>query len=144
MSYLLRIGPIPTINKWFLIHTREWDHRWHLGLDHVWNDCSDQPQYQTKGHWKNIRKGDLIKFMGVIILITHNYFIIQWQDMKKTNFNNKYINPYDFGSIGMSNHWYDYLCMCLLSSHQEPVRLKIMLHVKWRWSLTRNFVDKLN
>ena len=24
------------INKWFLIHTREWDSRWHLGLDHVY------------------------------------------------------------------------------------------------------------
>ena len=31
----MRIGPIPTINKCFLIHTIEWDRRGHLGLDTV-------------------------------------------------------------------------------------------------------------
>ena len=31
----MRIYPIPTINKWFSIHTREWYHRGHLGLDTV-------------------------------------------------------------------------------------------------------------
>ena len=29
--YLLRIGPFPTINKWFSIHTREWENRDILG-----------------------------------------------------------------------------------------------------------------
>ena len=34
-SSLLRIGPISTINKWFSVHTREWDRRGHLGMDPV-------------------------------------------------------------------------------------------------------------
>ena len=34
-SSLLRICPIPTTNKWFPIHTREWDGRGHLGLEQV-------------------------------------------------------------------------------------------------------------
>ena len=33
--YLLRIGPIPTINKWFLLHTREWERRGHIELEQV-------------------------------------------------------------------------------------------------------------
>ena len=35
LSSLLRIGPILTINKWFSIHTGEWERRWHLGMDKV-------------------------------------------------------------------------------------------------------------
>ena len=31
----MRIGNIPTINRWFLVHTREWECRWHLGMDQV-------------------------------------------------------------------------------------------------------------
>ena len=31
--FLSKIGYIPMINKWFLIHTREWERRGHLGLD---------------------------------------------------------------------------------------------------------------
>ena len=31
----MRIGPITTINKWFLIHTIERERRGHLGLDQV-------------------------------------------------------------------------------------------------------------
>ena len=43
-SSLLRIGTIPTINKWFLIHTREWERRGHLGLEQVY----DPPWYTKK------------------------------------------------------------------------------------------------
>ena len=38
LSSLLRIGTIPTTNKWFLIHTREWYRRRHIGMDPV-NKC---------------------------------------------------------------------------------------------------------
>ena len=34
-SYLLRIGFINTINKLFLMYTREWDRREHLGMDPI-------------------------------------------------------------------------------------------------------------
>ena len=40
LSSLLRIGPIPTINKWFSIHTREWEQRGSLGLEQVINNIS--------------------------------------------------------------------------------------------------------
>ena len=35
----MRIGLIPTINKRFLIHTREWEQRGNLGLQQVKYDC---------------------------------------------------------------------------------------------------------
>ena len=31
----MRVGPIPTINKEFLLHTREWKQTAFLGLEHV-------------------------------------------------------------------------------------------------------------
>ena len=34
-SSLSRIGPIPTINKWFSVHTRYWERRGRLGLEQV-------------------------------------------------------------------------------------------------------------
>ena len=34
-SSLLRIGPIPTINKDFSLHTREWERTAPLGMEHV-------------------------------------------------------------------------------------------------------------
>ena len=34
-SSLLRIGPITTMNEWFLIHTIEWERRGNLGLEQV-------------------------------------------------------------------------------------------------------------
>ena len=34
-SSLSQIGPILTINKWFLVHTRECEQSGHLGLEQV-------------------------------------------------------------------------------------------------------------
>ena len=31
----MRTVPIPTINKWFSLHTRRWEHRGHLGMEQV-------------------------------------------------------------------------------------------------------------
>ena len=36
MEPLLRIGPIPMINKWFSVHTREWERKGNPGLEQVY------------------------------------------------------------------------------------------------------------
>ena len=60
---LLRIGPIPMINKEFSLHTREWEQTARLGLEHVITHDNDNsidivlppesftPQINTFSNW---------------------------------------------------------------------------------------------
>ena len=50
------MGTITTINKWFSIHTREWDCRWHVGLDPVIDD--EENSFQTHNKYASDEEDD--------------------------------------------------------------------------------------
>ena len=81
------------------------------------NDCSDHPPAHTKVHWKMITKGELINFMGVMVLITWTRFRGQRKDLWKTTSKHKYIKVYDFGHMTLVQQGchiiYMMICVCV-------------------------------
>ena len=78
-SSFLRIGPIPTINKEFLLHTREWEWTAPLGLEHV---VSNVVPIQGKiMRWTTTSASSAVlthSFLVVFLILTYAY--INWTD----------------------------------------------------------------
>ena len=82
MSPVLIIGPIPTINKLFLVHAREWDFMWYLRVDLVNLEDITQPDISYAVHqcaWfsEDKRKpyGEAVKRIGGYLKGTNKMFI---------------------------------------------------------------------
>ena len=70
----MRIGPIPTMNKWFSIHTREWERRGHLRLEKVhsgiyWGHHFFHGGVEGRGWWQ-ISEGSKYGFFNVPPLVS--------------------------------------------------------------------------
>ena len=70
----MRIGPFPTINEWFLIHTRELERRGHLGKEkNISTGGVTVPQYLQfcSGHSALPQKRKVInELMGALYLVS--------------------------------------------------------------------------
>ena len=66
----MRIGPIPTINKYFSLHTREWERTARLGLE------------QVKIKWKYRKRKINLSILTYEVFIVHSLWNVPGQNNK--------------------------------------------------------------
>ena len=92
---------------------------------------------------KEVTKGELIKFLGILILMTRVKGRKR-RDLWRTTSACKYLGAYNFGSTGMSRHRWEEIWSALRWSEQAAVRPDGMSHERWRWHLISDFVKNFN
>jgi hypothetical protein len=96
---------------------------------------ADQRQVTTKG--------ELLKYFGVMILITRYEFTSR-ASLWSTTAPSKYVAAAGLGKTGMARTRFDDLWRYLVWSEQPRVRPNDMSHEKHRWMLVDGFVDRYN
>ena len=87
--------------------------------------------------------GEIVKFFGVMLLVTHFEFGSRaslWSNVTT----NKYIPVPSFGLTGMPRKWFDDLWMCIWFSEQPPNCPSDMTSEQYRWRLVDDFVKNFN
>jgi len=97
----------------------------------------------TSKRLKAVTAGELIKFFGVLVLMTRVKVNVR-RDLWKTTRDSKYTPVYDFGKTGMTRHRFDEIFSCLRWSRQPSRRPEGMEHSRWRWMLIDDFVRNFN
>ena len=88
--------------------------------------------------------GEILKFFGVLILITKFEFGSRASLWATKGFT-RLVPPANFGRVtGMSRHRFDCLLRYMVWSSQPKERPASMSHEEWRWSLVQDFVDNFN
>jgi Transposase IS4 len=88
--------------------------------------------------------GELLKFMGVLILITRFEFGAR-ASLWSTVARNRFIPPPNFGhTTGMSRERFDSLWRFVVWSQQPKQRPEGMSHEEYRWALVQDFVENFN
>ena len=88
-------------------------------------------------------KGELLKLIGVMILVTKFEFTSRatlWSNTAPS----KYVPEPSFGKTGMSRPRFDVLMRHLVYSEQPATRPPGMSHEKYRWLLVDGFVEAFN
>ena len=91
----------------------------------------------------NTITGEIVKFFGVMLLVTRFEFGSQaslWSNMST----NKYIPAPSFGMTGMRWKWFDDLWMCIRSSDQPCNRKSEMTSEQYHWRLVDDFIKNFN
>ena len=88
-------------------------------------------------------RGEMVKFLGVLILMTRFEFNDRASLWKTTSIS-KYIPAPAFGRTGISRNRFDMLWRCIRFSEQAPVRPEGMSHAEHRWQLVDGFVERFN
>ena len=109
----MRIGPIPTINKEFLLHTREWERTAPLGLEHV-----------------NINVGKHM-FKNKKLLVQKNQYEDKNWDQQPCSFNNLFTDITQETLISCNNS---------VAIHMQKWKIKKLVGLPEIW---RNWVTKL-
>jgi hypothetical protein len=94
-------------------------------------------------HYKAMSKGELLKFVGVLILTTRFEFGCR-ASLWSTTAPYKYVPAPQFGKTGMPRHRFDTILRCLRFSDQPPVRQEGMSAERYRWMLVDDFVGNFN
>jgi Transposase IS4 len=88
--------------------------------------------------------GEILKFFGVLILITRFEFGKR-SSLWATKGFTRLVPPANFGRVtGMSRQRFDDLLRHMVWSEQPKERPPEMSHEEWRWSLVQDFVDNFN
>jgi hypothetical protein len=93
--------------------------------------------------YKEMTKGELLKFIGILILATRFEFGRR-STLWSTVAIYKYIPAPQFGKTGMSRHRFDLLFRCLTFSDQPEHRPEGMSAERYRWRLVDDFVVNFN
>ena len=96
-----------------------------------------------KANEKVTTKGELLKLIGVMILVSKFEFTSRanlWSNTAPS----KYIPAPSFGKTGMSRPRFDVLMRHLVYSEQPPERPYCMCHETYRWLLVDDFVEEFN
>ena len=88
-------------------------------------------------------RGELLKFFGVLILITRFEFGSR-SSLWSTIAPSKYIPAPALGKTGMSRNRFDTLWRYMRWSQQPDQRLRGVLSEKYRWMLVDDFVKRFN
>jgi Transposase IS4 len=100
-------------------------------------------QQLTIASEKTTTKGEIVKFFGVILLITRFEFNSR-SDLWSSKPINKYIPSPDFGKTGMPRKRFDTLWRYIRWSDQPKDRPDDMSSEQYRWLLVDGFVDAFN
>jgi len=92
---------------------------------------------------KEINSSELLKFFGVILLMTKVRFDNR-RSLWSTTGRSRYLPAYNFGQTGITRHRFDELMQSLRWSHQPVNRPEEMSHSTWRWMLISDFVENFN
>lgn len=92
---------------------------------------------------KAATKGEILKFLGILILTTRFEFRSR-ASLWSTTANYKYVPAPSFGKTGMSRQRFDLLFRCLRFGEQPPERPPMMSHGAYRWLLVDDFVNNFN
>lgn len=88
--------------------------------------------------------GEILKFMGVILLVTRFEFSKRSSLWATTGFT-RLVPPPNFGiTTGMSRHRFDNLWRYMVWSYQPKERPNDMSHEEWRWMLVQDFINNFN
>ena len=100
-------------------------------------------QLRKKGG-DDISMSELMKFLGVCILITRFQFSSR-RNLWSTTATSKYVPAFRLGQLtGMSRNRFDEIWSCLRWSHQPDERPPGMSHAAYRWMLVDGFVENFN
>jgi len=92
---------------------------------------------------QQVTKGELVKFLGITILMTR-VKVRKRRDLWKTSSSHKYISCANFSATGMSRHRWEEIWASLRWSSQPEKRPNSMPHERWRWMLVADFVKRFN
>ena len=87
--------------------------------------------------------GEIVKFFGVMLLVTRFEFGSQASLWSNTS-TNKYIPAPLFGLTGMPQKWFDDLWMCIRFSDQPHNHPSEMTSEQYRWRLVDDFIKNFN
>ena len=87
--------------------------------------------------------GEIVKFFGVMLLVTRFEFGSQASLWSNTS-TNKYIPAPSFGLTGMPRKWFDDLWMCIRFSDEPHNRPSEMTSEQYRWKLVDDFIKNFN
>ena len=88
--------------------------------------------------------GDMVKFMGLCILIKIFQFFLRRYFWSQTA-PSKYVPAFKLGQLtGMAQNIFDMIWSCLRWSHQPKQREEVMTHAQYRWLLVDDFIDIFN
>ena len=92
----------------------------------------------------DLSKSELIKFLGLCILITRFQFSSR-RNLWSTTATSKYVPAYRLGQLsGMSRCRFDQIWSCLRWGRQPQERPDDMSHASYRWMRVDGFVDRFN
>ena len=95
---------------------------------------------------KNLRKttkGEMLKFLGVVILITR-FKCKDRRELWKSATDFKYVPAAGLARTGMTRHRFEQLWVNQRWAHQPPTRPEGMSHEAHRWMLVGGHVDRFN
>ena len=93
---------------------------------------------------EELSKSELLKFLGLCILITRFQFSSR-RNLWSTTATSKYVPAFRLGQLsGMSRCRFDEIWSCLRWSYQPEERPDDMMHATYRWMLVDGFVDRFN
>ena len=88
--------------------------------------------------------GEMVKFMGLCIIITRFQFSLSrylWSKIAPS----KYVPAFKLGHLtGTTRNRFDTIWICLRWIHQPNQREEGMTHVQYIWLLVDNFIDRFN
>jgi hypothetical protein len=87
--------------------------------------------------------GELIRFLGIILLITRVDFPSR-RYLWSTEAFSKYLPAFAFGRLGMTRNRFEAIWSCLRFSYQPEQRPEEMPTEEWRWMLVDDFVAMFN
>ena len=92
---------------------------------------------------KHTTAGEIVKFFGVMLLVTQFEFG-SWASLWSNTYTNKYIPARSFGLTGMPWKQFDDLWMCMRFSDQPCNHPSEMTSEQYCWRLVDDFVKSFN
>ena len=88
--------------------------------------------------------GEMVKFMGLCILITRFQFLSR-QDLWSQTARSKYVPAFKLGQLtGIARNRFDMIWSCLRWIHKPKQREEVMTHAQYMWLLVDEFIDRFN
>jgi hypothetical protein len=90
-----------------------------------------------------LSKGELLKFFGILILMTKFEFMSR-RHLWSTTATSKYLPPPSLGKTGMSKNRFENIFRYIRWSDQPSVRQQSLSSEQYRWSLMDDFMENFN
>ena len=92
---------------------------------------------------KEITTGEILKFIGIIILMSKFEFCKR-RDLWTNTSQFRYVSAPALGKTGMARKRFDLLWQWMVWSDQPEIRPETMKHSQYRWKLVDGFVKRFN